>query len=110
MGAQERDPTGTLYLKLPFFARSSGFLRPDRMVCEALRYGTYSGFRKDGQVEVKVQGELRGMVRVRPLLQHIPALGAHQTLVPHRKHSKGRFSSRYGIKLVYFLNAELKMH
>lgn len=103
-GSSEREPTGTLYLKLPFFARSFGFSRPDQLVCEALRYSTYSGLRKDGQVEGKVQGELRGVVRVCPLLQCVPALGANQMVVPHGKHFKCRFSSSCRIKLVHFLN------
>lgn len=44
------------------------------MVCKALGYSSYRGLGKDGQVEIKVKGELLGVMRICPLLQSVPAL------------------------------------
>lgn len=41
------------------------------MVCKAFGYSSYRGLGKDGQVEIKVKGELLGVMR---MLQSVPAL------------------------------------
>lgn len=84
MGAQRESPQGPSISNFPSLPEALDFRGLTSWFVKLS--DTYSGLRKDGQVEGKVQGELRGVVRVCPLLQCVPALGANQMVVPHGKH------------------------
>lgn len=67
------------------------FLRPDQMVCKALRYSSYRGLRKDKQVEVKVKLKLLGVMNAWFITPRCSALRAHQEPVSNRKCFKCKF-------------------